>query len=81
MDAAEIASDLDDFSRAEDELSHLQWIPLQKARDFDLPFITQVVLGELTRHIARGGPVQSIPFFRNDDEAHLVTALGGASPL
>lgn len=79
--ADDLRSNPDDFTRAEDELSHLQWVPLAQARDFDLPFITQVVLGELTRHIRRGGPIENIPFFRNDDEAHLVTTLGGASPL
>ena len=76
-DAAALASDPDDFTRAEDELAHLQWVPLTEARRFDLPFITQVVLGELMRHITEGGPLTSVPFFRNDDEAHLVSRLGG----
>lgn len=80
-DAAALRSDPDDFSRAADELSHLQWVPLQDARNFDLPFITKVVLAELIAHVARGGPVTSVPFFRNDDEAHLVTRLGGAALL
>lgn len=80
-DAADIASDLDDFSRAEDELSHLQWVPLVDARTFDLPFITQVVLAELISHLKIGGKPASVPFFRNDDEAHLVTRLGGAALL
>lgn len=76
-DAAALASDPDDFTRAEDELAHLQWVPLSDARRFDLPFITQVVLAELARHVATGGPLVSVPFFRNDDEAHLVSRLGG----
>ena len=80
-DAADLSTDPDDFSRAEDELNHLQWVPLAQARHFDLPFITQVVLAELTQHIARGGHPASVPFIRNDDEAHLVARLGGASPL
>lgn len=79
VDAAHLASDPDDFGRAEDELSHLQWVPLHKARDFDLPFITQVVLAELARHRLQDGPPESVPFFRNDDEAHLVTRLAGRS--
>lgn len=79
--AEAMATDLDDFSGAEDELAHLQWVPLTEARKFDLPFITQIVLAELNRHIARGGPPTSVPFFRNDDEAHLVSQLGGRSPL
>lgn len=80
-DAADLVTDPDDFSGAEDELSHLQWVPLDQARKFDLPFITQVVLAELRAHIARGGPPHSVPFFANDDERHLVHQLGGRSPL
>lgn len=78
VDADHIASDLDDFSRAEDELSHLQWVPLADARSFDLPFITQVVLAEL---VAGTKPNIDVPFFRNDDEDRLVSRLGGASLL
>ena len=50
IDANAIASDLDDFSAACDELSHLSWIPLDEVRKFDLPFITEVVLAEVKRH-------------------------------
>lgn len=80
-DAADLQTDPDDFSGAGDELAHLQWVPLSDARRFDLPFITQVVLAELGSHIQRGGPPASVPFFRNDDEAHLVSRLGGRSLL
>lgn len=80
IDAARLASDPDDFARAEDELSHLHWVPLQEARALDLPFITEVVLAEITARLTRGAPA-TIPFFRNDDESHLVTRLGGRSPL
>jgi 8-oxo-dGTP pyrophosphatase MutT (NUDIX family) len=45
--AEALRNDPDDFSRAEDELSHLQWVPLDEARGFDMPFITEVVLAEL----------------------------------
>lgn len=79
--AADLVTDPDDFSKAEDELAHLQWVPLAQAREFDLPFITQVVLAELAQHIKRGGPPASVPFFRNDDEAHLIARLGGRSPI
>ncbi len=79
--AADLCTDPDDFSGAEDELSHLQWIPLVKAREFDLPFITKVVLAELMAHLKRGGPPKSVPFFKNDDEAHLVSRLGSTSVL
>ena len=80
-EADALASDPDDFAGAEDELSHLQWVPLSEARRFDLPFITQVVLAELIAHIEDGGPIRAVPFFRNDDERHLVTRLAGRSPL
>lgn len=80
VDATQLASDPDDFTHAEDELSHLHWVPLDEARALDLPFITEVVLAEITASLQRG-PAPTVPFFRNDDEAHLVTRLGGASPL
>jgi len=80
-DAARLATDPDDFSGAEDELACLQWVTLDDARRFDLPFITQVVLAELAARINDPAPPAQVPFFRNDDEAHLVARLGGASPL
>lgn len=81
VDAEALQTDPDDFSRAEDELGHLHWVPLAKARALDLPFITEVVLAELSAYVARGTPPPSVPFFKNDDEAHLVARLGGRSPL
>lgn len=80
-DAGALASDPDDFSNAEDELRDLQWVPLAQARDFDLPFITQVVLAEISARVVDTAPPATVPFFRNDDEAHLVAQLGGDSPL
>lgn len=79
--AQDLTTDPDDFSNAEDELAYLQWVPLADARMFDLPFITQVVLAELITHIKRGGPPASVPFFRNDDETHLISRLSGKGPL
>ena len=80
-DAIDLCTDPDDFSGAEDELSHLQWVPLAKARDFDLPFITQVVLAELMQYLPDSGSPKSVPFFANEDEQHLVHRLNGASQL
>ena len=65
MRAEEAASDLDDFSRAEDELSHLHWVPLDEARALNLPFITEVVLAEVAALARSGAPPQSVPFFNN----------------
>lgn len=74
--AAAVAGDCDDFSRASEELSHLQWVPLARARSYDLPFITEVVLAEIAPLIAAGGPVpQSVPFVRNDDPVSSVIRL------
>lgn len=70
----------DDFRHASDELSHVQWIPLSQARQFDLPFITQIVMAELETRIKRGEPSSTVPFFRNDDEAHAVARIGGLTP-
>lgn len=79
--ADDLVTDPDDFSNAEEELAHLQWVPLEAARQFDLPFITQVVLAELIAHLRRGGAPASVPFFRNDDEAHLISRLDGKGLL
>ncbi len=77
VDADAIATDLDDFSAASDELNHLQWIPVAEVRQFDLPFITEVVLAEVTARAADPTPPSSIPFFRNDDEESLFLRLRG----
>jgi hypothetical protein len=56
----------------------LQWVPLQDARQFDLPFITQVVLNELSTQITTGIRPETVPFFRNNDEdQHLLRLYGG----
>ena len=77
VDAGHINGDLDDFGRASDELSHLQWVPLRDARQFDLPFITEVVLAEIGARVTEDTPPASVPFFNNDDEASLFQRLRG----
>ena len=77
LDADEIASDPDDFSAACDELSHLQWVPLAKVREFDLPFITEVVLAEITARAGDPNPPSSVPFFRNNNEESMFLRLRG----
>jgi 8-oxo-dGTP pyrophosphatase MutT (NUDIX family) len=66
-DAAGVIGDPDDFTRAEDELSHLHWVPLAEARALDLPFITEVVLAEVTA-LAEGIDQQGVPFFDNSGD-------------
>lgn len=72
-DAERLVTDPDDFTNAEDELSHLQWVPIAQARKFNLPFITEVVLAEL------GGmtdtPPDSVPFFDNSGARSLFRRL------
>ena len=80
LDADELVSDIDDFEQACDELSHLQWIPLQKAREFDLPFITEVVLAEVEARVTDPTPPEKVPFFRNDDETSVFMQLKGRVP-
>jgi len=64
-DATAICGDADDFTLAQDELSHLQWVALHKARGFDLPFITEVVLAEIGQHMKDPGLDEGVPFFDN----------------
>lgn len=61
-EASRIDADLDDFSDASDELRHLQWIPLTEARNFPLPFVTEVVLAEVGEILA-GAQKPDIPYF------------------
>ena len=77
VSAASLSCDPDDFSCAADELSHLQWVPLARARSFDLPFITQVVLAEVGPLIAAGGaaPRAGVPMVTNDDPVSSVDRL------
>jgi len=77
VDAEDIQGDLDDFTHASDELSHLQWIKLTEARKFDLPFITEVVLAEVAGRVQDRSPPESVPYFHNNDEASLFLRLRG----
>ena len=77
VDAEDIASDPDDFDAACDELSHLQWVPLSRARSFDMPFITEVVLAEVAARARDTNPPASVPFFKNNDEESLFLRLHG----
>lgn len=73
-DADALISDPDDFSRAEDELSHLHWVPLKEARALDLPFITEIVLAEVEAHLSGDAP-QAVPFFHHKDGRHFVDRI------
>ncbi|WP_299282901.1 NUDIX hydrolase [uncultured Tateyamaria sp.] len=77
IDAGDLASDPDDFSAASDELSHLQWVALEDMRRFDMPFITEVVLSEISARLTDPAPPASVPYFKNDDEESLFLRLRG----
>ncbi len=66
-DAADVSGDIEGFSAASAELSHLHWIGLAEARALDLPFITEVVLAEITNLLA-GGSQPGVPFFDNSGD-------------
>ncbi|NRA98407.1 MAG: NUDIX hydrolase [Rhodobacteraceae bacterium] len=76
-DAGALSGNIDDFSRASDELSHLQWVPVAEARAFDLPFITEVVLSEIAARLPDLSAPEAVPFFNNDDEERLFQRLHG----
>ncbi|MDB6181580.1 NUDIX domain-containing protein [Paracoccus fistulariae] len=71
IDANALTGDPDDFSRACDELSHLHWVPLSEVRALNLPFITEVVLAELSELVGSvpyDAPLpipDTVPFFDN----------------
>jgi len=69
--AEAILGDPDDFSDAEDELGHLHWVSLDEARALDLPFITEVILAELTAALPRLAPPRHVPFVVNDDTSRI----------
>jgi len=80
-DASRLTTDLDDFSRASEELSHLHWASLRDLKGLDLPFITQVVLSETAARLPDLGAPDTVPFFRNNDEELHFERLGRQSPL
>lgn len=63
-DAAGLQGDTNDFAAASGELQHLRWLGLPEARALDLPFITEVVLAEVSALLA-GGDQPGVPFFDN----------------
>ncbi len=79
-DADRLATDPDSLP-SDGELSDLSWLPLPEVRRHDLPFVTEVVLAEVSRRLPDLGPPPDLPFFRNDDEDREIVRLGGTSPL
>lgn len=75
VNAEHIANDPDDFSQAEDELSFLQWVTLQGARAFDLPFVTRVVLAEVEAALLKEMPPEQVPFYDHRGPIGAIRAL------
>ncbi|MGR3290128.1 MAG: hypothetical protein ACU0C9_02870, partial [Paracoccaceae bacterium] len=48
---------------------------------FDLPFITEIVLAEISASLPHIGAPDSVPFFNNSDEQSVFERLGGVAPL
>ena len=71
-DASALATDPDDFTDAEAELSHLRWVPLAGVRELNLPFITRIVLAELESHLPNLGAPERVPFVKNEEESRVV---------
>ncbi len=63
--AENVHGNLDDFSSASTELSHLQWIDINEVKSLNLPFITEVVLNEVKEIIKDGPNKKGIPFFKH----------------
>jgi 8-oxo-dGTP pyrophosphatase MutT (NUDIX family) len=77
VSADRVQGDPDDFSEACDELSHLQWVPLDEVRRFDLPFITEVVIAEVADLLKQRHPrPRTVPFFNNAGDAPKFRHLG-----
>jgi 8-oxo-dGTP pyrophosphatase MutT (NUDIX family) len=68
VNANNVSGEIDDFSKASDELSHLQWFSIKEARNLDLPFITEVILAEVEHLIEDLNCPNSVPFFNNSSE-------------
>ena len=65
VNAEQAVGELDDFSAAQDELSHLHWVRVNEARQLNLPFVTEVVLAEVAALARSGEAPASVPFFNN----------------
>ena len=76
INADDLSSDPDDFTHATDELSHLHWVPLTETHALDVPFITEVVLAEVSARVSGRKPPPGVPFFDNSGEGSRFSYLG-----
>jgi len=78
--AEAVADDLEDFSRASGELSKLQWIDLDAARRFPLPFVTELVLAEVAEMGRAFDKPRAVPFFQHGVSGGAFTSIPPESP-
>ena len=57
-----VAGDAEAFT-GDGELADVQWVALDRLDDFDLPFVTRVVLAEIAHGLDRHAPPARVPFF------------------
>lgn len=67
--------DPDDFTHADDELSHLGWLSLEEARGYDVPFVTRIALGEVQALLDAPAVHRPIPFFEHGASVSRFRAL------
>lgn len=65
-DATHLMGNPDTFA-GDAELGHLHWVLLADTRLLDLPFITEIVLAEVTA-LSRGQDQPGVPFFDNSGD-------------
>ena len=75
-DAGDVLDNLDDFSRAEDELAHLQWVSVAEALTLDLPFVTRVVLAEVNALASTSVSPEVVPFYEHSGPIGRIISLG-----
>lgn len=77
--AEALHNDPDHLCPPDKELTDLQWVPLAQARRLNVPFITTIVLAEVSKIIAEKGATNpdGVPFFDNRSPQPVFTRLTG----
>jgi 8-oxo-dGTP pyrophosphatase MutT (NUDIX family) len=70
-DRAVAKGGLDDFSRADDELSNLQWVPLADVTSLRIAFITHLALERALPLIGHDEPPADVPLIQGSRESML----------
>jgi 8-oxo-dGTP pyrophosphatase MutT (NUDIX family) len=70
-DQALAKGDLDDFSRADDELSNLQWVPLNQVASLRIAFITHLALERALPLIGHDEPPAEVPLVQGSRKSML----------